>query len=43
MNAASEINSRRETFAGLYEEYLPKVFRYVRYRAPAEVFASLLV
>ena len=32
MNAASEINSRRETFADLYEEYLPKVFRYVRYR-----------
>ncbi len=32
MNAASEINSRRETFAELYEEYLPKVFRYVRYR-----------
>ncbi len=32
VNAASEISSRRETFAGLYEEYLPKVFRYVRYR-----------
>lgn len=32
MNTASEISSRRETFAELYEEYLPKVFRYVRYR-----------
>jgi len=32
MNAASEISSRREIFAELYEEYLPKVFRYVRYR-----------
>ncbi len=32
MNTASEIKSSRETFAELYEEYLPKVFRYVRYR-----------
>ncbi len=32
VNAASKISSRRETFAELYEEYLPKVFRFVRYR-----------
>ena len=32
MTSASEISSPRETFAELYEEYLPKVFRYVRYR-----------
>lgn len=32
MNTASEISRHRETFGELYEEYLPKVFRYIRYR-----------
>lgn len=32
MSAVKEAVSARETFAELYEEYLPKVFRYVQYR-----------
>ncbi len=32
MSTVNEIRSSREIFAELYEEYLPKVFRYVRYR-----------
>lgn len=32
MNAFKEVASARETFAELYEQYLPKVFRYVQYR-----------
>ena len=32
MNTVNEVRSTRETFAELYEEFLPKVFRYVRYR-----------
>ncbi len=32
MSTVNEIRSAREVFAELYEEYLPKVFRYVRYR-----------
>lgn len=32
MSAAQEVESARDIFAELYEEFLPKVFRYVRYR-----------
>ena len=32
MSTVNEVRSTREVFAELYEEYLPKVFRYVRYR-----------
>ena len=32
MNVANQARSSRETFSDLYEEYLPKVFRFVRYR-----------
>lgn len=32
MSTLKDIRSTREAFAELYEEFLPKVFRYVRYR-----------
>ena len=32
MNTVKETRSTRETFAELYEEFLPRVFRYIRYR-----------
>ena len=32
MSTVNEVRSTREIFAELYEEFLPKVFRYVRYR-----------
>ena len=32
MSTVKENISARETFAELYEEYLPKVFRYIQYR-----------
>ncbi len=32
MAAVKEAVSARETFAELYEEYMPKVFRYIQYR-----------
>ncbi len=32
MSAAKETVTARETFAELYEEYLPKVFRYLQYK-----------
>ena len=32
MSTVNEVRSMRETFAELYDEFLPKVFRYVRYR-----------
>ncbi len=32
MSAAGEAVSTRETFAELYEQYLPKIFRYIRYK-----------
>lgn len=32
MSAAGETVSTRETFAELYEQYLPKVFRYIQYK-----------
>ena len=32
--------NKREVFAGLYEEFLPKVFRYVRYRVNSEPVAE---
>ncbi len=32
MSATKQIKSARETFAELYEEFMPKVYRFVRYR-----------
>ena len=32
MSAVRETASTRETFAELYEEFMPKVFRYIQYR-----------
>ena len=32
MSAVRETASNRETFAELYEEFMPKVFRYIQYR-----------
>lgn len=32
MSATKETISARETFAGFYEQYMPKIFRYIRYR-----------
>ena len=32
MSAAREAVSTRETFAELYEQYLPKIFRYIQYK-----------
>ena len=32
MSTVKETRSTRETFAELYEEFLPRVFRYIRYR-----------
>ncbi len=32
MSAARQTKSDRETFAELYEEFMPKVYRFVRYR-----------
>ena len=36
MSTASEERSAREIFIELYEEFLPKVFRYIRYRVNSE-------
>ena len=32
MNAVNQAISARETFAELYEQYMPKVFRYIQYK-----------
>ena len=32
MSATKETISTRETFAEFYEQYMPKIFRYIRYR-----------
>jgi len=36
VSAIREAKSTREIFAELYEEFLPKVFRYIRYRVNSE-------
>ena len=36
MSTASEERGAREIFIKLYEEFLPKVFRYIRYRVNSE-------
>lgn len=36
MSTASEERGAREIFVELYEEFLPKVFRYIRYRVNSE-------
>ena len=35
MSTANQSISARETFAELYEEYMPKVFRYIQYKVNA--------
>lgn len=32
MQAAEQIATRQEVFAGLYDEFMPKVFRYIRFK-----------
>ena len=36
MRATKQISTNQEVFAGLYDEFMPKVFRYIRYKVDNE-------
>ena len=36
MRATKQISTKQEIFAGLYDEFMPKVFRYIRYKVNDE-------
>ena len=36
MRATNQVSTKQEIFAGLYDEFMPKVFRYIRYKVDNE-------
>lgn len=40
MRADSQVSSNREIFAELYDEFMPKVFRYIRYKVNDEMITE---